>query len=137
MLVSGNGKEEEGIERESGEVNLGIEQLIPPGKANKPFWARGVDMLGYSLNSFRLANLDFRGTDSPRSSQILRLQMNPQDTEKLLAVSYFLFILYYHNTLLFTVTKLTLSDINDGFQSLTKIVLISYYMSIGVIILKL
>ncbi len=113
MLVSGNGKEEEGIERESGEVNLGIEQLIPPGKANKPFWARGVDMLGYSLNSFRLANLDFRGTDSPRSSQILRLQMNPQDTEKLLAVSYFLFILYYHNILLFTVTNLTLSDINQ------------------------
>jgi hypothetical protein len=113
VLVSGNGKEEEGIERESGEVNLGIEQLIPPGKANKPFWARGVDMLGYSLNSFRLANLDFRGTDSPRSSQILRLQMNPQDTEKLLAVSYFLFILYYHNILLFTVTNLTLSDINQ------------------------
>ncbi|XP_075638702.1 uncharacterized protein LOC142610687 [Castanea sativa] len=83
--MSGNG---EGVEREIGdnvEVNLGIEQMIPAGKANKPFWARGIDMLGYSLNSFRLANLDFIDVDSPRRSQLARLQMTPLDTQKLLA----------------------------------------------------
>lgn len=96
--MSGNG---EGAEREIGdnvEVNLGIEQMIPAGKANKPFWARGIDMLGYSLNSFRLANLDFIDVDSPRCSQLVRLQMTPLDTQKLLAVSiffYYAFLLYF------------------------------------------
>ena len=37
------------------EVSLGIEDYIPSGKGNKPFWARGIDMLGYSLNSSRLS----------------------------------------------------------------------------------
>ncbi|KAF3441639.1 hypothetical protein FNV43_RR15554 [Rhamnella rubrinervis] len=86
--LGGIGSEAGGTEKgikENEEVSLGIEDLIPNGKANKPFWARGVDLLGYSLNSFRLANLEFRDTDSPRYSQILRLQMNPQDTEKLLS----------------------------------------------------
>lgn len=69
------------------EVNLGIEDYIPCGKANKAFWARGVDMLGYSLNSFRLSNLNFMNTVSPRSSRVVRLQMNAEDTAKILAVS--------------------------------------------------
>lgn len=89
MELGGTGSEAGGTEKElkeNDEVSLGIEDLIPNGKANKPFWARGVDMLGYSLNSFRLANLEFRDTDSPRYSQVVRLQMNPQDTEKLLSV---------------------------------------------------
>lgn len=82
----------EGVEREIEDnvgVNFGIEQLIPAGKANKPFWARGIDMLGYSLNSFRLSNLDFIDVDSPKRSQLVRLQMTPLDTQKLLAVSIF------------------------------------------------
>ncbi|KAJ4705282.1 GATA zinc finger protein [Melia azedarach] len=77
-----------GIEREYEriyEVNLGIEDYIPSGKANKPFWARGVDMLGYSLNSFRLANISFLDADSPRYSQVVRLQLNGDETAKLLA----------------------------------------------------
>lgn len=81
-----------GIEREYEriyEVNLGIEDYIPSGKANKPFWARGVDMLGYSLNSFRLANISFLDADSPRYSQVVRLQLNGDETAKLLAVSGF------------------------------------------------
>lgn len=69
------------------EVNLGIEDYVPSGKGNKPIWARGVDMLGYSLNSFRLSNLNFLDTDSPRSSRVVRLQINPEDTQKILAVS--------------------------------------------------
>ncbi|KAK1563313.1 hypothetical protein Q3G72_025828 [Acer saccharum] len=78
----------DGIEKEYEkrcEVSLGIEEYIPSGKANKPFWARGVDMLGYSLNSFRLANINFVDANSPRYSQVVRLQMNPDDTERLLS----------------------------------------------------
>ncbi|PON82870.1 GATA zinc finger protein [Trema orientale] len=69
---------------ENGEGSLGIEEIIPKGKADKPFWARGVDMVGYSLNSFRLAKLDFKDPNSPRQSRVVRLQMNPLDTERLL-----------------------------------------------------
>lgn len=88
----------EGAEAEfgdKGEVNLGIEELIPAGKANKPFWARGVDMLGYSLNSLRTANLDFRDAESPRNTQVVTLQMSSDDTEKLLAVSSTSFTFYH------------------------------------------
>ncbi|XP_018810439.2 uncharacterized protein LOC108983304 [Juglans regia] len=84
----GSGREGEGMEMEfgdKGEVNLEIEELIPAGKANKPFWARGMDMLGYSLNALRLTNLDFRDANSTRFSQMVRLQMTASDTEKLLA----------------------------------------------------
>ncbi|CAK9143539.1 unnamed protein product [Ilex paraguariensis] len=68
LSLIGEGKKEElelqrEVEEEM-EVGLGIEDYIPPGKANKPFWARGVDMLGYSLNSLRLANLNFKGIDA-------------------------------------------------------------------------
>ncbi|KAH0971679.1 hypothetical protein GBA52_023835 [Prunus armeniaca] len=79
---------EGGAERElkgNGEVSLGIEDLIPNGKANKPFWARGVDLLGYSLNSLRLSNLDFKDASSARRSQVVKLQLNPHDCQRLLA----------------------------------------------------
>ncbi|XP_039156040.1 uncharacterized protein LOC104447615 [Eucalyptus grandis] len=62
----------------------GIEELIPSGKANKPFWARGMDLLGYSLNSFRLAHLDFVDAESPRCSRMMRLKMNREDTQRLI-----------------------------------------------------
>lgn len=87
----GTGRELKG----SGEVRLGIEDLIPNGKANKPFWARGVDMLGYSLNSFRLSNLEFKDVKLPRTTQMVKLRINPQDTDKLLAVSHFLNLFIY------------------------------------------
>lgn len=80
------GRDEGGIEKEydrKGEVSLGIEEFIPSGKANKPFWARGVDMLGYSLNSLRLSNISFVDADSPRFSQVLRLQLNRDETGRL------------------------------------------------------
>lgn len=97
--MTGSGREGEDVGREFGykeDVNLGIEDLIPAGKANKPFWARGVDMLGYSLNSLRLANLDFRDANSPRYSQVVRLQMTAVDTEKLVAVSHLIGQHYHH-----------------------------------------
>ncbi|OVA10016.1 Condensation domain [Macleaya cordata] len=83
------GENEEGVKLElknEDEVNLGIEDLIPSGKADKPFWSRGKDLFGYSLNSFRFSNLDFEDVISkPRSSGVVRLQMSPNETERLLA----------------------------------------------------
>ncbi|KZV21432.1 hypothetical protein F511_25660 [Dorcoceras hygrometricum] len=72
-----------GVEKESigdGEVSLGIEDYIPRGQGNKPFWARGFDMLGYSLNSFRFSNLSFKDTVSPRGSCVIRLRLNEEET---------------------------------------------------------
>lgn len=79
-----------GLEMEignKGEVNLGIEDLIPNGKAKKGLWERGVDMLGYSVNSLRLTNLKFKDSKSNRSSQVVRFQINKDDTERIFTVS--------------------------------------------------
>ncbi|KAL2326986.1 hypothetical protein Fmac_020413 [Flemingia macrophylla] len=32
---------------------------------NNPFWARGIDVLGYSLNTLRFSNLSFQDVNSP------------------------------------------------------------------------
>ncbi|KAI4300498.1 hypothetical protein L6164_033869 [Bauhinia variegata] len=90
LLELVGGRVKEGKEAEMGfgdkkNINLPIEDLIPEGKANKPFWARGLDVLGYSLNSFRLANLEFVDAHSPRSSSVVRLRLNTDETERLLA----------------------------------------------------
>jgi hypothetical protein len=73
--------------KNKGEVSLKIEDLIPNRKAKKPLWARGVDMLSYSVASLGLTNLKFKDTRSPRSSQVVRLQMNQNETQKILVVS--------------------------------------------------
>ncbi|CAI0462283.1 unnamed protein product [Linum tenue] len=52
-------------------LGLGIEEYIPSGRANKPFWARGEDMLGYSLNALRTAHLEF--VDAAGSPPLLSL----------------------------------------------------------------
>ncbi|XP_047966863.1 uncharacterized protein LOC125211196 [Salvia hispanica] len=83
-LMEGN-RAESVEESQEMEVSLGIEDCIPAGVGSKPFWARGVDMLGYSLNSFRLANLSFSDTDSPRQSRIVRMRMNAEDTGRILS----------------------------------------------------
>ncbi|OWM82540.1 hypothetical protein CDL15_Pgr002115 [Punica granatum] len=84
LVVGGEGAGKGNNGGEEG-VNVEIEKLIPSGKADKPFWARGLNMLGYSLNSLRMAHLDFIEPGSPRASQLVRLQMNADDTRRLLA----------------------------------------------------
>lgn len=83
-LIGGEGLDSSELGQEM-DVNLGIEDYIPSGKANKPLWARGVDMLGYSLNSLRLSNLSFKDTESPRMSQVVRLHLNSEDTDRILS----------------------------------------------------
>ncbi|CAI0391778.1 unnamed protein product [Linum tenue] len=70
---------------EGKEVGAAIEELIPKGKAKKSVWARGVDMVGYSVGSFRLTNLRFVDARSDRRSQVVRFQLDRDQTEKLLA----------------------------------------------------
>ncbi|KAL9256406.1 putative small nuclear ribonucleoprotein G [Drosera capensis] len=70
------------IEGES-EDNLGIEELVPRGKGNKPFWARGKDMIGYSLNSLRLSNLRFVDVEGTRRTEMVRLRFDREETARL------------------------------------------------------
>ncbi|EEF32050.1 conserved hypothetical protein [Ricinus communis] len=71
------------IENYKEELGVPIEDCIPDGKSSKWFWARGMDVVGYSLNSFRLANLNFIDASSARRSQVIRLQINSDQTFKL------------------------------------------------------
>ncbi|KAM0059060.1 putative chloramphenicol acetyltransferase-like domain superfamily [Helianthus debilis subsp. tardiflorus] len=77
MVVEGGGYKEKG--------NVGIEELIPVGKAKKTFWAHGKDMVAYSVNSLTLTNLKFKDVKSPRRSEVVRLKMSAEETHKLLA----------------------------------------------------
>ncbi|XP_057423026.1 uncharacterized protein LOC130716971 [Lotus japonicus] len=85
LRLVGGGGDGGGEMREEEGVNLPIEDLIPEGKRNKPFWARGIDMLGYSLNALRFANLSFVDADSARCSRMVRMQLNAEETKSLLA----------------------------------------------------
>ena len=73
--------------RNKGEFSSAIEDMVPCGKAKKAMWARGMDMLSYSVNSLRLTNLKFIDTKSPRFTQVVRLRLNQNDTRRVLAVS--------------------------------------------------
>nr|GMD46259.1 Zinc finger CCCH-type with G patch domain-containing protein [Ipomoea batatas] len=61
-----------------------MEDCIPEEKLRKPFWARGIDMFGYSMNSLRMSNLNFEDTESPRASNFVTLQINREDTNRIL-----------------------------------------------------
>ncbi|KAI3824710.1 hypothetical protein L1987_06179 [Smallanthus sonchifolius] len=80
--VMGEG-EGEGYKEEG---NMGLEELIPVGKAKKPMWEHGKDMVAYSVNTFRLKNLKFKDLKGPLRSEVVRLKMNTQETHMLLAV---------------------------------------------------
>lgn len=80
------GRKMAGIKND-GEGNMGIEGMVPRGMGKKTLWAHGKDMFGYSVNSLRLTNLKFKNTKCPRYSEVVRLQMNTQQTAGILAVS--------------------------------------------------
>lgn len=63
-----------------------VEDGIPKGKANKPFWAHGVDLVGYSLGSRRHASLPFRNTQQPRRSEIACHALSVEHTQQLLQI---------------------------------------------------
>ncbi|KAK4281669.1 hypothetical protein QN277_013132 [Acacia crassicarpa] len=74
-----------------------IEDLVPKGKANKPFWARGADVLGYTLNAMRFANLSFVVASPPKCTQFVKFQLNSDETRALISVSYFLSFCLFNN----------------------------------------
>ncbi|KAK8961243.1 hypothetical protein KSP40_PGU010076 [Platanthera guangdongensis] len=76
-----------GEEEEEGEVLLAIEDLISKEDSWKPFWARGKDLVGYSLNGLRSSCLPFMNTGSNRKSEVARLLMEADETKRLLADS--------------------------------------------------
>ncbi|XP_076881274.1 uncharacterized protein LOC143529341 [Bidens hawaiensis] len=67
-------------------LGFAIEDCIPAGKAHKPFWARGADMIGYSVNAFRFSNLEFKEVGFPNSTQLVRLKIGLEDTNRILSV---------------------------------------------------
>lgn len=69
------------------EMFLPIEEMVPKGKGDKPFWSRGVDLMGYSLNSMRISNLGFGDVGVERASEVVRMQMSREETDRILAVS--------------------------------------------------
>lgn len=88
LLVLMKEEEENVVVRENdnkGEVCLAIEDLVPCRKGKKNIWTRGLDVISYSLNSFRLTNLKFNDTKNARFSQVIRLQLNDVDTKRVLA----------------------------------------------------
>ncbi|XP_022144622.1 uncharacterized protein LOC111014265 isoform X2 [Momordica charantia] len=70
---------------EKWEMGVGMEDLVPHKLVKKPLLARGLDMLSYSINSLRLTNLKFKDVKSSRRSQVARLQINQNQTHKLLS----------------------------------------------------
>lgn len=78
------GRKAAGVENE-GEGKMGIEGMVPRGMGKKTIWAHGVDMLGYSLSSLRLTNLQFRNTRMGRISEVVRLKLDKQQTASILA----------------------------------------------------
>lgn len=72
-------------EKEAAGISLvAIEDAIPKGMADKPFWAHGVDILGYSLGSRRHAMLPFLNVEQlERRSETTCLKLSVGDTQKL------------------------------------------------------
>lgn len=84
-VVSFLGKKEE--PRVSQAVDLvSLEDGIPPGQADKPFWAHGLDVVGYGLSSRRHAHLPFEDTKSDRVSKLIRAALTADTTTSLLKV---------------------------------------------------
>lgn len=66
-----------------------IEDAIPSGQAKKPFWAHGVDVVGYGLVSRRHAYLPFDNPEGLRQSKLLRAGLTAEATDLLLKVFFF------------------------------------------------
>ncbi|CAH9117664.1 unnamed protein product [Cuscuta europaea] len=77
------GAAEGGIQNQ-GEGSFGIEDVMPVAKSKKKLWAHGLDVLGYSFNSFRLTNIKFKDVKAPRTSRVLRLRISRSHTSRIL-----------------------------------------------------
>uniref|UniRef100_A0A0D9V833 Phthiocerol/phthiodiolone dimycocerosyl transferase C-terminal domain-containing protein n=1 Tax=Leersia perrieri TaxID=77586 RepID=A0A0D9V833_9ORYZ len=71
-------------EPEDAAVRAALEERIPQRDSWKPFWARGIDMVGYSINGLRTSTLPFEVTGTERSTQMVRLGFDREETTRLL-----------------------------------------------------
>lgn len=86
-LIQRNNEETVRVSSNAEQVVLpSIEDGIPPGQAKKPFWAHGVDVLGYGLSSRRHAYLPFDDCDAERTSKLIRAALTANATSLLLKV---------------------------------------------------
>lgn len=83
-IVSSLRRSEGRVPHDGEAVLPSVEDAIPPGQANKPFWAHGVDVVGYGLVSRRHAYLPFDDTDGVRTSNLLRGSLTVNATTLLL-----------------------------------------------------
>lgn len=92
-----------------------IESVVPPGEGKKPFWAHGMDVVGYGLGSRRYSYLPFQDTVSPRSSKLIRAALTAEGTNLLLKVSIFHLLVsstdfFYETSIVYSVHVITLCD---------------------------
>nr|CAB3478922.1 unnamed protein product [Digitaria exilis] len=87
VALLGGGEEEEGERApEDAAAEAALEERIPQRDTWKPFWARGLDMVGYSINGLRTSTLPFVETGTARSTQLLRLGLGRDETTRLLDI---------------------------------------------------
>ncbi|CAL4946461.1 unnamed protein product [Urochloa decumbens] len=83
LLGGGEGEEGERVPEDAA-AEAALEERIPKRDTWKPFWARGLDMVGYSINGLRTSTLPFVETGTERSTQMLRLGLGRDETARLL-----------------------------------------------------
>ncbi|KAL6614123.1 hypothetical protein ACP70R_036393 [Stipagrostis hirtigluma subsp. patula] len=84
VALLGGGEGEELRAPEEAAAEAGLEARIPQRDNWKPFWARGMDMVGYSINGLRTSTLPFVETGTARSTRMLRLGFGRDETTRLL-----------------------------------------------------
>lgn len=83
-LLGGAGVGDPEVKGETAAVEAGLEKRIRKKDARKPLWARGVDMVGYSIDGLRASTLPFEETGTARSTKMVRLRLDREDTTRLL-----------------------------------------------------
>ncbi|KAK8454101.1 hypothetical protein SEVIR_5G395900v4 [Setaria viridis] len=84
LVLLGGGGKEGGRAPEDAAAEAALEEKIPQRDTWKPFWARGLDMVGYSINGLRTSTLPFLETGTERSTQMMRLTLGRDETTRLL-----------------------------------------------------
>uniref|UniRef100_A0A453FZJ1 Phthiocerol/phthiodiolone dimycocerosyl transferase C-terminal domain-containing protein n=1 Tax=Aegilops tauschii subsp. strangulata TaxID=200361 RepID=A0A453FZJ1_AEGTS len=83
-LLGGAGVGGPEVKEETAAVEAGLEKRMRKKDSRKPLWARGVDMVGYSIDGLRASTLPFEETGTARSTQMVRLRFSREDTTRLL-----------------------------------------------------
>uniref|UniRef100_A0A3B6ENV5 Phthiocerol/phthiodiolone dimycocerosyl transferase C-terminal domain-containing protein n=2 Tax=Triticum aestivum TaxID=4565 RepID=A0A3B6ENV5_WHEAT len=82
-LLGGAGVGGPEVKEEAAAVEAGLEKRMRKKDA-RPLWARGVDIVGYSLDGLRASTLPFEETGTARSTHMVRLRFGREDTTRLL-----------------------------------------------------